>query len=81
MKNALKFTGQGFVNILAGYDETSRLLRVQICDSGKGIAPDEIPQLCHKFGKLFRTAEMNSDGIGLGLMISKALVDKNGGEL
>ena len=54
---------------------------MQICDSGKGIAPDEIPQLCHKFGKLFRTAEINSDGIGLGLMISKALVDRNGGEL
>ena len=66
---------------MAGYDETSKQLRVHIYDSGKGITPSEIPKLCHKFGKLFRTAEMNSDGIGLGLMISKALIEKNGGEL
>jgi len=56
-------------------------MRVHVCDSGKGITPDEIPQLCNKFGKLFRTAEINSEGIGLGLMISKALVDRNGGRL
>lgn len=56
-------------------------MRVHVCDSGQGIDPDEIPLLCRKFGKLFRTAEMNSEGIGLGLMITKALVEKHEGEL
>ena len=79
VKNAIKFTRSGYVRILAAYDPHVSLLRVQVCDSGKGIAPEEIPQLCHKFGKLFRTAEMNHDGIGLGLMISKALIEKNEG--
>lgn len=54
---------------------------VHVVDSGKGIDASEIPLLCQKFGKLFRTAEMNSEGIGLGLMISKALVEACGGRL
>ena len=71
VKNALKFTRRGYIRILAGFDERHALLKVQVCDSGCGIAKEEIPKLCNKFGKLFRTAEMNHEGIGLGLMISK----------
>ena len=52
-----------------------------MADTGKGIAAEEIPTLCQKFGKLLRTAEMNCEGVGLGLMISKALVEANGGQL
>ena len=40
---------------------------VQVADCGKGIAAKEIPKLCQKFGELLRTAEMNSEGVGLGL--------------
>ena len=54
---------------------------VQVSDTGSGIDPEEIPLLCQKFGKLFRTAEMNSDGVGFGLMISKSLIEANGGQL
>ena len=56
VKNALKFTEKGFVRILAGYDQNESLLRVHIQDSGIGIAEEEIPQLCNKFGRLYRTA-------------------------
>ena len=77
----MKFTQVGFIRILAGYDEAEGQLKVQICDSGKGIDSSEIELLCTKFGKLYRTADVNSDGIGLGLMISKQLVENNGGKL
>ena len=33
------------------------------------------------FGKLEHTADMNSEGIGMGLMICKTLVNTNGGEI
>ena len=38
-------------------------------------------EIFKKFGKLKRTAKMNSEGIGLGLLISKGLVETYGGEL
>lgn len=81
LKNALKFTRRGFVQVLAGYDESNCQIIVQVADTGTGITAEEIPFLCQKFGKLFRTAEMNSEGVGFGLMISKALIEANGGQL
>ena len=46
VKNAIKFTKVGYIRIMAGYDEDERQLRVQICDSGKGIHSSEIQKLC-----------------------------------
>ena len=57
------------------------MLRVCISDNGKGIQSSEKTEIFEKFGKLMRTAAMNSEGIGLGLTISKSLVEANGGEL
>ena len=67
--------------IFASFDESKELLRICVSDTGKGIKPEERLEIFKKFGKLKRTANMNSDGIGLGLLISKGLVEANGGEL
>ena len=50
-------------------------------DSGKGIKQDDMQKLFTMFGKLRRTASINSDGIGMGLMICKELVELNGGTI
>ena len=57
------------------------MLRVHIHDTGQGILPDEMPKLFNMFGKLKRTAEVNSEGIGMGLMICQNLVKMNGGTI
>ena len=44
---------------------------VHIKDSGVGISQEDFQKLFTRFGKLLRTAEMNSEGIGLGLIIVK----------
>ena len=43
VKNALKFTENGFVRILAGFDHTCDRLIIVIADSGKGITEEEMP--------------------------------------
>ena len=42
---------------------------MHIIDNGKGIKPEQIDTLFKMLGKLRRSAEMNSEGIGMGLMI------------
>ena len=51
--------------------QESETLVVHVTDTGIGIAPDDIPKLFTRFGKLHRTAHMNSEGLGLGLTIVK----------
>ena len=40
-----------------------------------------MPKLFNLFGKILRTADQNHEGIGMGLMICKNLVELNGGKL
>ena len=51
------------------YDQAEQMLKVLVIDTGKGISAEDLDRLFKKFGKLLRTAEMNSEGIGMGLMI------------
>lgn len=60
--------------MIVAYDESESLLKVHITDTGKGIKREDMDQLFKMFGKLKRTAAMNSEGIGMGLMICKNLV-------
>ena len=81
LKNAIKFTNDGQVQILMAFDKCKQEIQVQCVDTGKGISEDEMIHLFSMFGKLKRTAAMNNEGIGMGLMICKKLVEGNGGEL
>ena len=57
------------------------MFQVHVADNGKGIGRDEISKLFSMFGKLKRTAQMNHEGIGMGLMICKELVALNEGTI
>lgn len=53
VKNALKFTPSGSIEIKACYlREDKNLLVVHVKDSGKGILLEDIPKLFTRFGKL-----------------------------
>ena len=78
--NAIKFTKQGEIKVscktLTGRD----LLEIKIVDSGVGIPEEVLPRL---FGK-FVTRDIdgnNKHGTGLGLFISKAIIEAHNGEI
>ena len=81
VKNALKFTINGFVKIYMAYDHVNEELKTHVVDTGKGIKPEDHEKLFKMFGKLKRTAKMNSEGLGMGLMICQQLVTMNKGEI
>ena len=81
VKNALKFTTKGSVRVLMAFDAQEQMLHAHVVDTGKGIVEEDMCKLFSLFGKLQRTAQMNSEGIGMGLMICKSLVNISGGEI
>ena len=70
VRNSIKFTESGVIFISVSYDFEDNL-NICVQDTGVGIAKKDIGQVFTRFGKLQRTAEMNSEGLGLGLTIVK----------
>ncbi|TGL86479.1 PAS domain S-box protein [Leptospira congkakensis] len=84
INNAIKFTEKGFVNIrtkVISQTVKSQRLRVEVIDTGIGIAEENIPKLFHKFTQSDSSTHRKFGGTGLGLSISKLLVHKMGGTI
>ena len=81
VKNALKFTRGGYVRIIASYDVDEEMFKASVVDNGTGIKDEDKAKLFSQFGKLKRTAAMNDEGIGMGLMICRNLVQLNSGTI
>ena len=75
VNNAIKFTKQGTITInLKREDKTNQAI-VTVKDSGPGIDPEIIPHLFSKF------KTKSEKGLGLGLYISKNIVEAHGGKI
>jgi CheY-like chemotaxis protein len=84
MANALKFTEAGSVSLDVGLDkedDISVTLRFVIRDTGIGIAPEYIPTLFSPFEQGDKSTTRKFGGTGLGLVISKQLTEKMGGQI
>jgi signal transduction histidine kinase len=80
LTNALKFTpAGGRVVVEAAQEGADAVVRVR--DSGRGLAPDEIPRLFKPFSQVHERSEVAERGTGLGLYISKGIVEAHGGRI
>ena len=85
MSNAVKFTGHGSITIQAawtpvGVQDEGNLV-ISVSDTGIGIPPENIPQIFHLFSlRDSRDASPNASR-GVGLAITKRLIDMMGGTI
>lgn len=80
ISNAVKFTPErGHISIRSF--NRDRQLVVEVADDGIGIEPDVLPRIFNAFEQGERTITRRFGGLGLGLAISKMLVDLHGGSL
>lgn len=77
--NAVKFTFAGAVTLRV--DFVRETLQVQVEDTGIGIQREDLSKLFQFFGKISKTKDINKGGMGLGLTISKMILQQLGGEI
>ncbi|WP_316934310.1 ATP-binding protein [Hymenobacter sp. AT01-02] len=85
VSNAIKFTPVGGRISVGGYllAETSDYIEVEfrVTDTGVGIAPDKLTRIFENFTQAYADTARHFGGSGLGLSISRALVEQMGGTL
>jgi two-component system sensor histidine kinase VicK len=75
LSNAIKFTNEGTVSVSVALVPNNNEIVVSISDTGLGIDSDILPRLFTKF------ATKSTTGTGLGLFISKSIIEAHGGKI
>jgi len=78
LSNAVKFTSEGSVSI--NVSQKGNFIRVEVVDTGPGITKEEQKKLFQKFYRAEST-EGKTMGTGLGLYITRLLMEKFGGKI
>ena len=88
LSNAVKFTPPGGRITVRSWTETpepahlgARDLLVEVRDTGIGIEPDVLPRVFDAFEQTGRRITRKFGGLGLGLAVSRAIVDLHGGRI
>ena len=79
--NAVKFTDQGTVRLVLGYDAVKQALRVRVEDTGAGMDGAQCARLFQRFSQVDVSSTRRHGGTGLGLAICRELTEAMGGEI
>ncbi|HEV7857608.1 MAG TPA: ATP-binding protein [Pyrinomonadaceae bacterium] len=80
LSNALKFTRKGG-RVQVRAEQMDGHVRVSVADTGVGIAPEDVARLFDKYEQARSRATRGEKGTGLGLYITKQLVELHGGKI
>lgn len=84
--NALTYTKEGSITVRA-WAEMERVngrvprLWIEVADTGVGIATEDLPHVFERFWRAEKSRNQHTGGTGIGLAISKRLVELQGGEI
>jgi signal transduction histidine kinase len=76
LTNAIKFTNDGSITVIVERKDNDKHIVISIKDTGTGIHQEMLPKLFTKFATKSKTG-----GTGLGLFISKSIVEKHDGSI
>ena len=81
LSNAIKFTPEGGRVVVRVAAEGPTLFRIEVEDTGIGIPPEELGKLFVEFQQLDASAAKRYQGTGLGLALTKRIVEAQGGRV
>jgi signal transduction histidine kinase/DNA-binding response OmpR family regulator/HAMP domain-containing protein len=81
LSNALKFTPAGGLVTVRALPEGADFFRLEVQDTGAGIRPEELSRLFVEFQQLDAGAAKKHAGTGLGLALTKRIVEAQGGKV
>jgi signal transduction histidine kinase len=80
LTNAAKYTDRGG-HIRLSARRVEREIVIEVSDNGIGIAPESMPAVFRMFSQLHSSGDRASAGLGIGLALSKGLVELHGGSI
>lgn len=76
--NAVKFASEGGAFWISIRKLKNRKILVSVYNEGEGIPAEELPLVFERFYKIDKSRGLNKSGVGLGLFISKTIMDAHG---
>jgi signal transduction histidine kinase len=80
VQNAIRHTPPDGTILLEAQEEPTTV-RVDVVDSGEGVAPDDLPHIFERFYRGEKSRVRGQGGTGLGLAIARGLVEAHGGRI
>jgi signal transduction histidine kinase len=80
ISNALKFSPDGG-QVIIGYENHGAQVRIFVEDQGEGIAPNSKKKVFDRFSQLDSSDQRKVGGTGLGMNISKQIIDQHNGDI
>jgi signal transduction histidine kinase len=80
LSNSIKYTDSGQIDVNVALDESGKRLVVSVKDSGLGVSREDLSVLFSKFKQL-KSFDSSRKGTGLGLVVSKGIVEAHGGQI
>ena len=83
LNNAVKYTDEGFVKLSIDgvISDDTLTLKIEVKDSGQGIKEEDLDTIFSSFSQVNKKKNKNVEGTGLGLTITKSLIEIMGGTI
>ena len=81
LDNAVKYNRPGGAVTVTAQTAPENAVRIEVSDTGAGIAPEDLPRLFERFYRVDKARSRRLGGTGLGLAIAKQVVEQHGGRI